>query len=699
VKHASRQPRHVLVLALLCAGGAAWAQDRLEYPAAPRGNQTDVYDGVRVGDPYRWLEDQDSAETKAWVAAENELSGNYFEQLPETKTMGEHVAKLGFTEFGVPEKVNGRYFYLENPTSVDRTIAWVTSSLDETGHGIFDFGAVTSAVGVAFSGHSISDDGQWIAFGEAFAGSDWERWMVRNVDTGEDLPDALDWVKGSVPSWTRDGKAFYYSHYDKPKAGEPAHYDHNKLYRHRLRTSQEDDVLVLKSDEHKDWAFSPVVTDDGRYLVITIARSSDERCAISYQDLDADKSAIVELFPGFDHLWDFLGNKGSALYFRTDLDAPRRRIVKIDVAKGGAPIEVVPQAEESLDSASLVGGELIATYLKDAHSAVGVFGLDGKARGEIALPGLGTIAGFGGLLTDQETFYSFTSFTTPKTIYRYDIATGASTIWKQPRIDFESDHYESKQVFVASKDGTKVPLWINARKNAKGPRPTILTGYGGFGISLTPELDAGALAWMEQGGAYAVANIRGGGEYGKPWHEAGRKAKKQNVFDDFIACAEWLEANGVTTPGKLGIKGGSNGGLLVGACLVQRPELFGGVASDAGVMDMLRFQKFSGGWNWIDEYGSSEDPEDFKALRAYSPYHNVKKARYPAVLVRAGDNDDRVVPSHSYKFVAALQAAQQGPAPILLQVTTGAGHGDHNASEKEIAGELLELSFFQHVLR
>jgi prolyl oligopeptidase len=672
-------------------------QKALVYPATRRVEQVDDYAGVRVADPYRWLEDIDSSETKAWIGSQNALAADYIGAIPERAKIRERLPKLAWESFSPPEKVSGTYFYSRFPDAADEIELHVTKSLREPGRILLDAATLSNDGTVAVAGHSISDDARWLAYGIARAGSDWEEWHVRSVETRRDLDDRLDWIKGGSPVWTKDEKGFYYSRYDEPK-NRQERTEYNKLYYHRLGAKQADDELVYKRDDHKDWGFGADVTEDGHYLVITVWKGTDPNTAILYQDLEK-KGPIVELLMGFDHAWNELGNVGSRIYFKTDLEAERGRIVTVDVANPAQPVEVVPQSADAIDGVSMVGSSLVVTYCHDAHSLVRVFDLDGKPRADVALPGPGKVEGFGGYLADRETFFSFKSFTHPSTIYRYDFDSGPSEVWKKPAIDFDADSYETRQVFVASKDGTKVPLWITGRKGASEPGPTLLTGYGGFDISLTPEFSVEGAAFLETGGTYAVANLRGGGEYGEAWHRAGTRGRKQNVIDDFIACAEWLEKNGVAAPGKLAIDGASNGGLLVGACLVQRPGLFAAALADVGVMDMLRFDKFTGGWEWLDEYGSPEDPEAFPALRAISPYHNVKPGvRYPPTLITTADHDDRVVPGHSFKFAAALQAAQAGTAPILLRVDENAGH-DRNSSIKETEKMVDRLAFLADALR
>jgi prolyl oligopeptidase len=673
----------------------------MNYPEAKKVDQKDDYKGLVVEDPYRWLEDTDSAETKAWVEKENELTASFLEKLPQRKEIKERLTKLwNYERYGAPDHVADRYFYFKNDGLQNQAVLYVTGSLDDPGKVLLDPNTLSADGTVALGGYAFSEDARFMAYGLAKSGSDWTEWKVRDVATGKDLEDKLEWIKFSGVSWKKDGSGFFYSRYDEPRDGKDSNY-FQKLFWHKLGTAQSQDVLIYKRDDEKEWGFGAEVTEDGRYLIISVWKGTDPKNQVFYQDLTA-KGPVLELFKGFEHGWDFLENEGTTFFFKTDLDAPRGRIVKVDLARPEALVEVVPQAEETIEAVHAVGGRLLIAYLKDAHTVVRVFDPDGKRLGDVALPGIGSASGFGGKKTDKETFYAYTSYTAPTTIYRYDVAENTSTVWKRPRVDFDPDAYESRQVFVTSRDGTKVPLTIASKKGVKqdGKNRLILYGYGGFNVSLTPYFSVETLAWLERGGVYAVANLRGGGEYGEPWHKAGTRHKKQNVFDDFIACAEWLESSGWTSRSRLAIEGASNGGLLVGACLTQRPDLFGAALPDVGVMDMLRFQKFTIGWAWTDDYGSSDDPEDAKVLRAYSPYHNVKAGtHYPPTLITTADHDDRVVPGHSFKFAAALQAAQGGEAPILARIETKAGHGAGLPLTKAIEKIADQLAFLEAVLR
>jgi prolyl oligopeptidase len=676
--------------------------ERLAYPKTRTVDQVDDYHGTKVEDPYRWLEDTDSAETAAWVKAENEVTFGFLEKIPERTRIRERLTKLwNYERYGVPQKVGGRLFYFKNDGLQNQAVLYVMDQGQEA-RVLLDPNGLSRDGTVALGSYELSDDGNLMAYSLAASGSDWNEWLVRDVATGKDLPDRLKWIKFSGVSWTKDSKGFYYSRYDEPKPGkklEEANF-YNKLYFHRLGTSQSDDELVYKRDDEKEWGFGGNVTEDGQYLVITVWKGTDPKNQVFYEDL-RDGTKVTELLTGFEHGFQFLGNDGPVFFFKTDKDAPHGRLVSIDTREPAAIKELVPQAKETIEAVTLVNDQFVVSYLKDAHSSIKAFDLTGKLVREVELPGLGSAGGFGGKRKDTETYYSFSSYTVPTTIYRYDLVTGQSGVWKKPTVDFNPDDYESKQVFYASKDGTKIPLFITHRKGLKldGKNPTYLYGYGGFNISLTPYFSVRDLVWMEMGGVLAVANLRGGGEYGEEWHDAGRLAKKQNVFDDFVGAAEWLIASKYTSTPKLAIGGGSNGGLLVGACLTQRPELFGAALPDVGVMDMLRFHKFTIGWAWVDDYGSSDDPKGFATLHAYSPLHNVKPGTsYPPTLITTADHDDRVVPGHSFKFAATLQAAQAGPAPILIRVEVKAGHGAGKPTAKMIEETADEWAFLVKVL-
>ena len=673
----------------------------LTYPHPKTIDQVDDYHGTKVADPYRGLEDTDSADTRAWIESENKLTFQYLDQIPYRHAIHERLMKLwNYERYGVPEQQGGRYFYQHNTGLQNQNILLVADSLNAEPRVLLDPNTLSSDGTVALVGHAVSDDGKLLAYGTAASGSDWMEWRVREVDTGKDLPDLIKWVKFSGASWTKDNKGFYYSRYDEPKSDtalRDANYFH-KLYYHRLGSPQSEDKLIYDRPDNKELGFGGNVTDDGHYLIITVWQGTSPKNRLYYKDLTKPDSEVVKLLDDFDAEYGFVDNDGPVFWIKTDRDAPRGRVIAIDTRHPERANwkTIVPQGKDKLEHANVINDSFVLGYLKDAQTEVRIHDLSGKLLHTVDLPGIGTAEGFAGKRKDKETFYAFTSFITPTTIYRYDLPAAKSSVYRQPKVDFDSSRYETKQVFYNSKDGTRVPMFITAKKGLKldGQNPVLLYAYGGFNISLTPAFSVGNAVWLEMGGVYAQPNLRGGGEYGEEWHLAGTLQRKQNVFDDFIAAAEWLIANKYTSPSKLAIRGGSNGGLLVGACMTQRPDLFGATLPAVGVMDMLRFHKFTAGRFWTDDYGSADNAEEFKALRAYSPYHNIKEeVAYPPTLVTTADTDDRVVPGHSFKFAAQLQHCQAGPAPVLIRIETRAGHGAGKPTAKLIEELADEYAF------
>jgi prolyl oligopeptidase len=680
---------------------------RLTYPATRRSDQADDYHGTTIADPYRWLEDPDSPETRAWIAAQNDVTFAWLGQVSSREPIRQRLTQLwNYERYGLPHKRGGRYFYTKNDGLQNQSAVYVIDRLGGSPRLLIDPNTLSADGTIALANWFVSDDGKHLAFGLAAAGSDWQEWHVLDVATGRPLADHLKWVKFSRVSWTPDGRGFYYSRYDEPPPGEKytgANY-FQKLYHHRLGDPQSNDTLIYQRQDEKEWGFDGEVTDDGRFLVISVWRGTERKNQVFYKDLTAEGSPIVELITGWDAEYDFIDNDGPVLWFVTDLDAPLRRIIAVDTRQPARDQwrEIIPESNDTLQAANTIGNHFVLRYLRDACSAVRVFDLQGKHVRDVELPGLGSVSGFGGRKDDSETFYSFTSYTVPGSIYRYDVATGRSILFREPKVAFDPTRYETRQIFYESKDKTRVPMMIVSRKGLRpdGNNPTILYGYGGFNVSQTPGFAVSTIAWLEMGGVYAVANLRGGGEYGRRWHEAGMLANKQNVFDDFIAAAEWLIANKYTSPNKLAIRGGSNGGLLVGAAITQRPELFAAAVPAVGVMDMLRYHKFTIGWAWTSEYGSSDSSEHFPTLLAYSPLHNLKPAaRYPATLITTGDHDDRVVPAHSFKFAAALQSAQAAKQPVLIRIETRAGHGAGTPTTKLIDAAADVLAFLSATLQ
>ena len=696
----------LLPLVLIVFTRIAAGQSTLSYPEAKKVDQVDDYHGTKVADPYRWLEDTDSADTHAWVEAENKLTSSYLAQIPYRNSIHDRLTKLwNYERFSEPEKEGTRYFFEHNTGLQNQSVLLVAESLNAEPRVLLDPNTLSVDGTVALAGRAITEDGKLMAYGIATSGSDWNEWHVRDVDTGKDLPDVIKWVKFSGASWTKDGKGFFYSRYDEPKQDSmlrDANY-FQKLYYHRIGALQSDDKLIYERPDNKELGFGGSVTDDGHYLIIQVWQGTSPKTRLYYKDLLKADSEVVRLLDDFDAEYQFIDNDGPVFWIKTSLDATRGRLIAIDTRRPQRENwkTLVPQGPDKLEFVGVVNNSFLLSYLKDAKTEVRVHDLEGKFLRAVDLPGIGTAAGFGGKRHDAETFYAFTSFISPTTIYRYDAVAGHSNVFRQPKVDFDPTRYETMQVFYKSKDGTRVPMFLTFKKGVKleGQNPTLLYAYGGFDISLTPAFSAGNLVWLEMGGVYAQPNLRGGGEYGEEWHEAGTKLKKQNVFDDFIAAAEWLIANKYTSTPKLGIRGGSNGGLLIGACMTQRPDLFGATIPAVGVMDMLRFHKFTIGWAWTSDYGSSDSPEEFKAIYAYSPLHNLKPGtKYPPTLVLTADHDDRVVPGHSFKFAATLQADQAGPAPVLIRVETKAGHGAGKSVTKMIDETADAWAFLAHNL-
>ncbi len=670
----------------------SFSGNKLTYPDAHQSEQYDNYHGITVKDPYRWLEDPDSEATKAWIQAQNQVTQRYLATISAKDKIQQRLTQLwDYEKYGIPFKRGDRYFYFKNDGLQNQSVLYTLNSLEDEPKVLLDPNTLSEDGTVALSGLSISDNGKWLAYGLSTAGSDWVEYQVRDIETGADCPDRLKWIKFSGASWTKDNQGFFYSRYAEPNEEtkfEDVNY-YQKLYYHRLGTEQAEDPLIYHRPDRKEWRFSGGVTEDGKYLVISVLLGTDSKNLVFYKNIEQPESEIVELISKFEASYGVIDNDGDTFLVQTDLNAPRGKIVAIDLNNSDRANwrEIIPEAPETLESMGILNNQFVADYLKDARSQIKIFNLDGSFVREVELPGIGSAGGFDGKRKDRETFYTFTSFTTPATIYRYDMVTGESTLFRQPQVDFNSKDYQTQQVFYPSQDGTRIPMFITHKKGIEldGNNPTYLYAYGGFNISLTPSFSVSNLIWLEMGGIYAVSNLRGGGEYGEAWHQAGMKDKKQNVFDDFIAAAEWLIENQYTSTEKLAIAGGSNGGLLVGACITQRPDLLAAALPAVGVLDMLRFHKFTIGWAWCPEYGDPDNEADFQTLYAYSPLHNLKEGvEYPATMITTADTDDRVVPAHSFKFAAALQAAHQGDNPVLIRIETKAGHGAGKPTSKII---------------
>ncbi|WP_146512034.1 prolyl oligopeptidase family serine peptidase [Thalassoglobus neptunius] len=664
----------------------------------------DEYFGVRVHDPYRWLEDdvRESDDVAEWVKVENEYTQDFLKTIPERSEINARLTELwDYEKFGTPFKAGGRLYFYKNDGLQNQYVLYVQGPDDAEPRVLIDPNEWSQDGTVALGGTSYSDDGRYLAYGIQDAGSDWRTWKIMEIESGRVLNDELSWIKFNTPSWTPDGEGFFYGRFPPPEDGaEFQNLNVNQaIYYHRVGDSQDDDLLIFHRPDQPEWGYSTSVTEDGRYLIITVHVGTDDRYRIFYKDLSNPLAMAVPLIRNFDNEYSFIGNDGTTFYFKTDLDAPLGRVIAIDINEASRQIEgggeepevqvreVIPEQAEAIRDVTLVANLFVVESLKDAKTQVDIHRKSGDKLRSVEFPAIGSAYGFSGKSSDTETYYSFSSFTFPPTIYKYDMITGVSEQIRQAKVDFNPEDYEVKQVFYESKDGTRVPMFISHKRGLKldGENPTLLYGYGGFNIPLTPSFSISRLAWMEMGGVYAVANLRGGGEYGEEWHKAGTKLSKQNVFDDFISAAEWLIDQKYTKTKRLAIQGGSNGGLLVGACMTQRPELFGACLPAVGVMDMLRFHKFTAGRYWVDDYGSSDNEEEFHSLYAYSPYHNIKEGTcYPPTMVSTADTDDRVVPGHSFKFAAALQNAQACDNPILIRIETKAGHGAGKPTSKVI---------------
>jgi prolyl oligopeptidase len=663
------------------------------YPAAQRGDQVDQYHDIKVFDPYRWMEDVDSPATRTWVEAEAKLTSDYLAAIPGRERLARRINEIwNFERWTAPQKQGAQWFYLHNDGLQNQSVLFTSAGPEEPARVLLDPNALAKDGTIALIETGFSDDGHLMAYGLSEAGSDWEVWRVRDIASGNDLTDEIHRAKFTTASWRKDGGGFYYSGYSAVPGGESlkAPSQFHKVFFHKLGTPQSQDRQIYVRTDDADWFVRGQVTDDGRYLIITANHGTDVKNTLLVEDLSASDSTVKPIIADPNANYTFIGNVGSTLYVQTDDDAPRFRVVAIDVARPERAHwrSIVPESKDTLYGTTLVGHQLIAQYLHDAHSVVRRYAPDGKEMGELQLPGLGTTSGFEGRIDDAVTYYSYTDYTTPVSIYRLEIRTGQTALWRAPRSNaFKPSEYETKQVFYPSKDGTRIPMLVTARKGTalNGQNPTILYGYGGFNASLLPQFSPAVAAWLELGGVYAVANLRGGGEYGRAWHEAGMKTHKQNVFDDFIAAAEYLTAQHWTSPQRLAILGASNGGLLIGAVVEQRPELFAAAVAQVGVMDMLRFREFTVGKGWEADYGSVDNKDEFKALLAYSPYHNVRpNIAYPPTLILTSDHDDRVFPAHSFKFAAAMQNADPHGNPILIRIDLRAGHGAGKPVSKRV---------------
>jgi prolyl oligopeptidase len=680
---------------------------RLRYPLAPTAEQVDEYHGTRVPDPYRPLEDADAPETRAWIAAENVLTRRILDGSPARGAIRERLEEIwNIPRSGTPWRRGGRWFQLRNDGLQDQDVLWTTDGPDEEGHVLFDPNGLNDGGTTAIVGVGVSESGELAAVATSDAGSDWQIWHVLRVASGEALPDRIEWSKFSSAAWTHDDAGFFYGRYPEPPADaayEAPNRDMEIRY-HRLGTDPADDRLVFSTPEEPEWGFEPAVSEDGRHLVVVVTRGTDPETRVYLADL-ASGVANVEVRPllaAADARYEPIAVVDGTMYVLTDLGAPLGRVIAVEVDDPGHPREVIPESEDSLERVRLVGDRLALAYLHDAYHRLAICELDGRHVADVVLPGIGKILGMAGRRADPELFLTFMTFAVPESVLAVRMADGAVRPGRGPTLPWDPSDFETEQVFVTSDDGTKVPMFLAHRRDVgrDSDAQVLLHGYGGFGISIGPRFWSWGLAWMERGGVLAVASLRGGREYGKPWHDAGRLENKQNVFDDFAACARWLASSGWARPPRIGIIGASNGGLLVGASLTQHPDLFGAALAGVGVMDMLRFHRFTIGWAWTSDYGSADDPAQFRTLLAYSPLHNIRPGvTYPATLVTTGDHDDRVVPAHSFKFGAALQAAQAGDAPILIRIDTDAGHGLGKPVSKVVDEYADWLTFLEIALR
>jgi len=675
---------------------------KIEYPVTKSVDVVDDYHGTQVADPYRWLEDDRAEETEAWVEAQNTVTFAYLNKIPQRKKIEKRLTELwNYERYSLPYKEGDLYFYRKNDGLQDQSVLYVQESLDSEPRVLLDPNTLSEDGTIALTTWEASENGEYLMYGLSSGGSDWQAFHVRNIETGENLKDHLEWIKFSGGSWSKDNKGFYYSRYPEPEEGK-AMVQQNKYQKvcyHRVGTPQSRDVLVYEDPKHPEWGYNAHVTDDGKYVVLHVWEGTDERNRVYYMRIGRHRRGrVVKLLDAFDAGYSFIDNDGPVFYFRTDLDAPKGRVIGVDITRPGRSLwnEVIPEQTDVLASIRMIHGQFVTVYMHDAHEIIRLYHKDGSFDREIALPTLGSVAGISGKKDDAEMFYGFTSFAYPTTIYRYDFETKGLTVFRAPEVEFDPEDYETKQVFYSSKDGTRVPMFLTYKKGSvfKGNTPTYLYGYGGFNISNTPGFNISNILWLEMGGIYALANLRGGGEYGMEWHKQGILEKKQNVFDDFIAAAEYLIREDYTSSEKLAIAGASNGGLLVGTCMTQRPDLFGAAIPAVGVMDMLRYHTFTIGWAWASDYGRSDNPDHFDFLYGYSPLHNLREGvEYPATLIFTADHDDRVVPAHSFKFAAALQKDQAGDAPVLIRIQTRAGHGGGKPTAKRIEEQTDKWAF------
>jgi prolyl oligopeptidase len=678
----------------------------LTYPVAHRDSIVDVYHGTEVPDPYRWLEDPDSRQTQDWVAKQNKLTSDFLSSVPmrgKIKTRLKNL--LNYPRYSVPYKRGGRYFFRKNDGLQNQSVLYTQKTLDSRPDVIINPNLLSKDGTIALSTTAVSEDGTMLAYALSRSGSDRQEIKIRIIDSGKDCEEILQWCRFTSIAWKHDNTGFFYDRFPDPNTVPVEDQtNYSRVYWHELGRLQSQDKLIYERPDNKELGFSPFITEDGKFLILYVYHGTDPKNRIYYRSVESS-GPFIRLLDDADARYDFIGNVGSVFYFNTDLDAPRGRVVAIDVNNPARENwhTILTQAEDVIDYIALINDHFVVAYMHDVHHRLKIYDLEGDFVREIALPALGTVGSLSGRQDDTEMFFSFTSFLFPTTIYRYDFENEQLSIFQKPEIDFDSSGYKTTQIFYRSKDGTRIPMFITHKKGLKldGNNPTLLYGYGGFNINIKPSFSVSVINWLEMGGVYCVANLRGGSEYGETWHQAGMLDKKQNVFDDFIAAAEWLIANKYTNVKKLAIRGGSNGGLLVSACMLQRPDLFSAVVCQVPVTDMLRYHKFTVGRYWVPEYGNAEESaEHFKFLYAYSPLHNVDEVvDYPPIFVTSADTDDRVVPSHAKKFVATLQSKAAGNNPVLLRVETKAGHGGGKPITKVIEEQADIYTFLFRILK
>jgi prolyl oligopeptidase len=666
------------------------SEGELVYPPARKDATVDIYHGIEVADPYRWLEDADSAETLEWVTKQNKLTFSFIATAAREKIKARLTELWDYPKYSSPSKEGGRYFFWKNDGLQNHFVFYMQEALESKARIVINPNLLSEDGTIAVTTKTVSKDGTIVAYGLSSSGSDWQEVKIRNIDSGRDSDEKLKWCRYAGIAWKHDNEGFFYDRFPEPDTvAAEDRYKYNRVYWHTLGTDQSEDRLIYERPDNKELGFAPSITEDGKFLILHVYHGTDVKNRVYYQPVESP-AAFIRLLDDADARYDFIGNVDSLFYFHTDLNAPRGRIIAIDIDNPSRENwrEILPERTDVIDYVAFANNHFVVAYLQDVHHKLEIYDTGGTYVRDIPLPTIGTARGLSGKQFDTEMFFSFTSFLFPPTVYRYDFISDEVTVFREPQIDFDASGYETRQVFYHSKDGTRIPMFITHRKGIglDGNNPTLLYGYGGFSISLRPSFSTSVITWLEQGGIYAVANLRGGGEYGESWHEAGMLDKKQNVFDDFIAAAEWLIDNKYTNPKKLAIRGGSNGGLLTAACMLQRPELFGAVVCGVPVTDMLRYHKFTIGRYWAPDFGNAEaSREEFEYLYAYSPLHNVKSGvEYPPILVTTADTDDRVVPSHAKKFVATLQGQAWGKNPILLRVETKAGHGSGKPTTKRI---------------